>query len=173
MFKEEETKELLQRYIDWCDELKTECEELKKELHKNFEEKDKLHLIIDRLLEASGYDTNIASAEDFEDVYANMSYEKQQLDQLKAEIINRNEKIEELRFSVSDLTNRLCNLNAEKSFRIVDYKLALQEMKKIAEKILIECNHCDQYSCSGCPDENKEELAQQILQKCEVLNGNQ
>ena len=63
-----------------------ECEELKKELHKNFEEKDKLHLIIDRLLEASGYDTNIASAEDFEDVYANMSYEKLQLDQLKQTI---------------------------------------------------------------------------------------
>ena len=60
-----------------------ECEELKKYLHKNFEEKDKLHLIIDRLLEASGYDTNTASAEDFEDVYENMRYEKQQLDQLK------------------------------------------------------------------------------------------
>lgn len=60
-----------------------ECEELKKGLHQNFEEKDKLHLIIDRLLEASGYDTNTASAEDFEDVYENMRYEKQQLDQLK------------------------------------------------------------------------------------------
>lgn len=67
-----------------------ECEELMKELHKNFEEKDKLHLIIDRLLEASGYDTNIASAEDFEDVYENMSYEKLQLYQLKAD----NEKME-------------------------------------------------------------------------------
>ena len=49
-----------------------ECEKLKKYLHQNFEEKDKLHLIIDRLLEASGYDTNTASAEDFEDVYENM-----------------------------------------------------------------------------------------------------
>ena len=62
-----------------------ECEELKKDLSQNFKEKDKLHLIIDRLLEASGYDTNTASAEDFEDVYENMRYEKQQLDQLKAE----------------------------------------------------------------------------------------
>ena len=58
-------------------------EELETELNKAFEEKDKLHLIIDRLLEASGYDTNTASAEDFEDVYENMRYEKQQLDQLK------------------------------------------------------------------------------------------
>lgn len=63
-----------------------ECEKLKKELHKNFEEKDTLHLIIDRLLEAGGYDTNTASAEDFEDVYENIRYEKQQLDQLKAEL---------------------------------------------------------------------------------------
>ena len=39
-------------------------------------------IIIDRLLEASGYDTNTASAEDFEDVYKNMRYEKQQLEQL-------------------------------------------------------------------------------------------
>ena len=60
-----------------------ECEELKEELHQNFKEKDGLHLIIDRLLEASGYDTNTASAEDFEDVYENMRYEKQQLYQLK------------------------------------------------------------------------------------------
>ena len=59
-----------------------ECEKLKKDLHQNFEEKDKLHLIIDRLLEASGCDINTASAEDFEDVYENMRYEKQQLEQL-------------------------------------------------------------------------------------------
>ena len=65
------------------DQIKAENEELKKDLHQNLKEKDKLHLIIDRLLEASGYDTNIASAEDFEDVYENMHYEKQQLDQLK------------------------------------------------------------------------------------------
>ena len=68
------------------EELKAENEELKNKLHKNFEEKDKLHLIIDRLLEASGYYTNTASAEDFEDVYENMRYEKQQLDQLKQTI---------------------------------------------------------------------------------------
>ena len=60
-----------------------ECEELKEELHQNFKEKDGLHLIIDRLLEASGCDINTTSAEDFEDVYENMRYEKQQLDQLK------------------------------------------------------------------------------------------
>lgn len=39
------------------------------ELHKTFKEKDALNLIIDRLLQANGYNTNIASAEDFEDIY--------------------------------------------------------------------------------------------------------
>lgn len=72
-----------------------ECEELKKELHQIFKEKDGLHLIIDRLLEASGYDTNTASAEDFEDVYENMRYEKQQLDQYKQALAEIKEIAEE------------------------------------------------------------------------------
>lgn len=98
----------------WCDQFyncdykqlkrkEQECEELDKELHKNFEEKDKLHLIIDRLIEASGYDRNTASAEDFEDVYENMRYEKQQLAQLKAE----NEELKkEKRIFRNFLTNK-------------------------------------------------------------------
>ena len=52
-------------------------------------------------------------------------------EELKKEIINKNEKIKELRLSVSDLTNRLCFLNAEKSFRIVDLEQALDEIKSI------------------------------------------
>lgn len=79
---------------------------------------------------------------------------EKQLDQLKAEIINRNEKIEELRFSVSDLTNRLCNLNAEKSLRIVDLEQALQEIK----------DYCNNYP------QNSIGFKQQILQKCEVID---
>lgn len=54
--------------------------------------------------------------------------------ELKKEIINKNEKIKELRFSVSDLTNRLCYLNAEKSFRIVDLEQTLDEIKSICLK---------------------------------------
>ena len=74
-----------------------ECEELKKDLHQNFKEKDKLHLIIDRLLEASGYDTDTASAEDFEDVYEHMRYKQQQLNQLKAENEQAEQKLERIR----------------------------------------------------------------------------
>ena len=105
--------------------------------------------------------------------YKQLKRKEQECEELKDEIVNRNEKIEELRFSVSDLANRLCDLNAEKSFRIVDLEQTITEIKEIAEEILIECNHCDQYSCSGCPDENKDELAEQILQKVnEVLDAN-
>ena len=59
---------------------------------------------------------------------------KAENEELKKEIINKNEKIKELRFSVSDLTNRLCNLNAEKSFRIVDLEQALNEIEKRLKK---------------------------------------
>ena len=55
-------------------------------------------------------------------------------EELKKEIINKNEKIKELRLSVSDLTNRLCFLNAEKSFRIVGLEQALDEIKSICLK---------------------------------------
>lgn len=93
-----------------------ECEEFKKELHKNFEEKDKLHLIIDRLLEASGYDTNTASAEDFEDVYENMCYKQQQLDQYKQALA----EIEEI---------------ADKDFRHTAWEEYAKQLKQILQKI--------------------------------------
>lgn len=71
----------------------------------------------------------------------------QECEELKKEIINKNEKIKELRFSVSDLTNRLCYLNAEKSFRIVDLEQTLDEI----EKELKEDIYCENQEC-GCDD---------------------
>ena len=88
-----------------------ECEELKEELHQNFKEKDGLHLIIDRLLEASGYDTNTASAEDFEDVYENMRYEKQQLYQLKQTLQEIKEIAEECYYECNSMNN--CNISCK------------------------------------------------------------
>lgn len=72
---------------------------------------------------------------------------KQECEELKKEIINKNEKIKELRFSVSDLTNRLCCLNAEKSFRIVDLEQTLDGI----EKELKEDIYCENQEC-GCDD---------------------
>ena len=72
---------------------------------------------------------------------------EQECEELKEEILTKNEKIKELRFSVSDLTNRLCYLNAEKSFRIVDLEQTLDEI----EKELKEDIYCESQEC-GCDD---------------------
>ena len=61
---------------------------------------------------------------------------KAENEELKKEIINKNEKIKELRLSVSDLTNRLCYLNAEKSFRIVDLEQTLKEIEEEMEWVV-------------------------------------
>ena len=101
---------------------KQKREELKKDLHKNFEEKDKLHIIIDRLLEASGYDTNTASAEDFEDVYKNMRYEKQQLEQLGQTLT----EIEEIAMCIMDD-------DLEESSAYYNAKQILQKISEVTE----------------------------------------
>ena len=79
--------------------------------------------------------------------FKQLSRKTAECEKLKKEIINKNEKIKELRFSVSDLTNRLCSLNAEKSFRIVDLEQTLDEI----EKELKEDIYCESQEC-GCDD---------------------
>ena len=79
--------------------------------------------------------------------FKQLARKTQECEELKKEIINKNEKIKELRFSVSDLTNRLCSLNAEKSFRIVDLEQTLDEI----EKELKEDIYCESQEC-GCDD---------------------
>ena len=112
-----------------------ECEELKNELHKNFEEKDTLHLIIDRLLEASGYDTNTATAEEFEDVYEHMRYEQQQLDQLKAENDELKEGQNKKRDHYFIISNENARLQDEKAR--LGYKLnsEIQKLKQTLTEI--------------------------------------
>ena len=74
---------------------------------------------------------------------------KQECEELKKEIINKDEKIKELRFSVSDLTNRLCFLNGEKSFRIVDLEQALDEIAAHYQKVIKNItNYDDSYDAS-------------------------
>lgn len=82
-----------------------------------------------------------------EEYCSRLANKDKECEELKKEIINKNEKIKELRFSVSDLTNRLCYLNAEKSFRIVDLEQTLDEI----EKELKEDIYCENQEC-GCDD---------------------
>lgn len=50
-----------------------------------YEEKNCLHKIIDRLLENAGYSKDIASTENFEDVYEDMQIKRNELIELKQE----------------------------------------------------------------------------------------
>ena len=95
-----------------------ECEELKKQLM----QKSEVDMFFNTPIEGWSNDP------------CGICSHKAENEELKKEIINKNEKIKELRFSVSDLTNRLCYLNAEKSFRIVDLEQALDEIKSICLK---------------------------------------
>ena len=143
---------------EYAERKEKECEELKKYLHQNFKEKDKLHLIIDRLLEASGYDTNTASAEDFEDVYENMRYEKQQLDQLKTEL-EQEKALKETYLTCYKAKHE--DIDGE----LFKFKQTLAEIKKIAEQISLPMG-------TG-KSSNRVILANKILQKiseCEVEN---
>ena len=81
--------------------------------------------------------------------FKQLARKTQECEELKKEIINKNEKIKELRFSVSDLTNRLCFLNAEKSFRIVDLEQALDEIAAHYQKVIKNItNYDDSYDAS-------------------------
>ena len=82
--------------------------------------------------------------------YKQFKRKEQECEELKKEIINKNEKIKELRFSVSDLTNRLCYLNAEKSFRIVDLEQTLDEIEKELKERLERTEEDLKYQCVDC-----------------------
>lgn len=125
------------------------------DLCRSFEEKDTLHLIIDRLLEASGYDTNTASAEDFEDVYENMRYAKQQLNQLKAE--NKELKKELFRLNSTIDFVKVTEHSAISKYN--RFKQILTEIKEIAEENI---RIADLEGLNGV---YRRGLAKQILQK--------
>ena len=81
---------------DWRadqNEILTEIRAFKQECEQKDKEIKGLHLIIDRLLEASGYDKHISSAEDFEDVYKDMDYKLGLIDELKQECEELKDKL--------------------------------------------------------------------------------
>lgn len=103
-----------------------ECEQKDKEINE-------LHLIIDRLLEASGYDKNISSAEDFEDVYADIDYKLGLLDELKQECEELKERLERIE---EDLKYQCVDCMNVKSDR---YRKALEEIEQVINNILNSC----------------------------------
>ena len=65
--------------------LEQENKEQAHEIKSLYDEKNSLHTIIDRLLENAGYSKDIASAEDFEDVYEDMQIKRNELIELEQE----------------------------------------------------------------------------------------
>lgn len=97
------------------DEIKDkEIAELKAENERLYEEKNCLHKIIDRLLDNAGYSKDIASAEDFEDVYENMQYNRQKLSEYKQTL----QEIKGYLSTLSGVDNDF--VNTETYLRILD-----------------------------------------------------
>ena len=117
---------------------KTNCmykqlKRLEQENKSLYEEKNCLHKIIDRLLENAGYSKDIASAEDFEDVYEDMQRKINEFAELEQE--NK-----ELKNRVKSRENELANMAEQANMRINTYRSALEEIRDKAGKILIEEN---------------------------------
>ena len=83
--------------------LLTKVDRFEQEIKSLYEEKNCLHKIIDRLLENSGYSKDIASAEDFEDVYEDMQIKRNKLIELEQENAELKEALEEIRRTMQDI----------------------------------------------------------------------
>lgn len=98
-----------------------------------YEEKNCLHKIIDRLLENAGYSKDIASAEDFEDVYEDMQIKRNELIELEQENKDLNFKINQLK--ANGLYNDLTGI--ELSAKVFE----LEQENKEEKKAYNECMH--------------------------------
>ena len=145
-----------------------ECEQKEKEIKG-------LHLIIDRLLEASGYDKHISSAEDFEDVYKDMDYKLGLIDELKQEcealksesftmnslIIEQEEEIEELKKEL-DLYKTWYRAKHDDIRNLLgSYRKALEEIKEVLKDEI--CEECP--GEEGCKGGCKEHQCLNIINK--------
>lgn len=110
-----------------------ECGQKEKEINE-------LHLIIDRLLEASGYDKNISTVEDFEDVYTDIDYKlgliddlKQECEELKSESFTREELIT---IQEKDIDRYLKALEEIEEVCKCNFHTPTLEEKELADEIL-------------------------------------
>lgn len=111
-----------------CIDLDCELKQLKRLEQENkalYEEKNCLHKIIDRLLENAGYSKDIASAEDFEDVYEDMQRKINELAELEQE--NK-----ELRQQL--LEDKILDEHIESLSREDNYRSALEEIRKAKKR---------------------------------------
>lgn len=119
------------------------------------EQKDKvikgLHLIIDRLLEASGYDKHISSAEDFEYVYKDMDYKLGLIDELKQECEKLKSQIDADYEDYSQELKTLRNIIENKEKRNARLFVISNNYRKALEEIKQYCKEQDlKYNTTAC-----------------------
>ena len=124
-----------------------------------YEEKNCLHKIIDRLLENSGYSKDIASAEDFEDVYEDMQIKRNELIELEQEnkelkiyIESNKQQVEEAEMLVMDndrLQQEAENLKDVIYYDVERYRSALEEINILVKNY---CNACDKFKAKTYKD---------------------
>ena len=103
---------------------------LEKENKSLYEEKNCLHKIIDRLLENAGYSKDIASAEDFEDVYEDMQIKRNELIELEQENKELKTCIEMIKNTEGQAHIEGVRLSKENE----RYRSALEEIRILATK---------------------------------------
>ena len=101
-----------------------ECEQKDKEVNG-------LNIIIDRLLEAGGYDKDISRAEDFENVYSDIDYKVGLLEELKQECEELKKQLE----TVEKWRIKAEGLNENFELKNTCYRKALDEIENLVKPI--------------------------------------
>lgn len=119
-----EKSDMIFKLMDYVARLEQENKSL-------YEEKNCLHKIIDRLLENAGYSKNIASAEDFEDVYEDMQRKINEF----AELEQENKELKEEN-SLLSYNLHIKEEEAEHYLKEVSkYRSALEEIRNYCDRI--------------------------------------
>ncbi len=101
-----------------------------------YEEKNCLHKIIDRLLENSGYSKDVASAEDFEDVYEDMQIKRNELielEQEKKELKAYKDVNEDFKKAWDELNRKYTEVLKLAKENADSYEFCMQELEKELE----------------------------------------
>lgn len=147
---------------------------LEQENENLYEEKNCQHKIIDRLLENAGYSKDIASAEDFEDVYEDMQIKRNELIELEQENFALTQESQQKSQTICELEQENKELKAYKDVN-EDFKKAWDELngkykqlRSVLEEIRVIADDTFKVCDDDCGNSRKIKL---ILDKIEeVLN---
>jgi len=118
------------------------CADLKNELDNKTEECEGLNCIIDRLLAAGGYNQTTSDAEDFEEIYEDLEYKIEKLQELE-------NKLKIAIEALKNLEKNLCKncdwqgTGCDNNCRSIKIQQALDQIGAEALKTIAEIDDCD------------------------------